>query len=61
MDDGSVEVIADATPKNLKSFEREINISMPYGPQVFNVERYVEGDARFPKEVKDYGEFVIER
>jgi hypothetical protein len=45
----------------LKAFEEGINVSVKYGPQVFNIERFTEKDPRFPKGVREYDEFVIEK
>lgn len=58
-DDGSVEVFADGAPENLKAFEKEIDVSERYGPQVFKIERSEEKDPEFPKNVKKYKDFII--
>jgi acylphosphatase len=58
--DGSVEILAEGNPDNLKAFEKEINISVKYGVQVFNIERFEEEDPNFPKEIRKYQGFEIE-
>jgi acylphosphatase len=58
--DGSVEILAEGNPDNLKAFEKEIDISVKYGVQVFNIEKFDEQDPNFPKEISEYQGFVIE-
>lgn len=61
MNDGSVEVFAEADSDELGKFEKEINISTFYGPQVFNIERFTEDDNLvFKGIIKQYSDFVIE-
>jgi acylphosphatase len=59
--DGSVEIVAEGDSGSLTAFEREINISVQYGPQVFNIERFEEEDPAFPKNIKRYEGFLIEK
>ncbi len=56
--DGSVHVLAEGN--DLAVFEKEINVSTRYGPQVFNIEKHPDGDAKFPKGLKRYHDFVEE-
>lgn len=60
VNDGSVEILAEGNPDNLKAFEKEINISVKYGVQVFNIEKFEEEDPGFPKESVEYQGFEIE-
>lgn len=57
---GSVEIFAEGDPDNLKAFEKEINISVKYGVQVFNIEKFGEENTNFPKEIRKYQGFEIE-
>ncbi|MDE1823003.1 MAG: acylphosphatase [Candidatus Micrarchaeota archaeon] len=61
MEDGSVHVLAEGSEESIGRFEKEINVSMGNGPSVHHVERYTEHDREFPKGLKDYREFVVER
>lgn len=61
MGDGSVHILASGTREKLGTFEKAINVSMPNGPQVFNIEKYDEGHAGFPNVTHDYDSFVVEQ
>lgn len=59
-EDGSVHIFAEGALENLKAFEKEINISMEYGPQVHHIERFEE-PGKAPKGPSSYEGFVIEQ
>jgi acylphosphatase len=59
--DGTVEILAIGDAESLASFERDIEVYDKYGPQVFHVEKAVEGDAGFDKGMKEYSNFIIEK
>lgn len=59
LDDGSVLIVAAAEPDVLDALENDIKISMKYGVQVKNVERYSEGDSEFPKDEYEFDGFKI--
>ncbi|VVB77355.1 Acylphosphatase [uncultured archaeon] len=58
--DGSVEILAVGSAEDLASFEKDIEVYDKYGPQVFHVEKILETDDGFPREIGDYANFVIE-
>ena len=60
LEDGTVEIIAEAEGENLKTFEEEIDVDMKNGPSVLSIERHCEGDAEFPCTTKNYEGFIIE-
>jgi acylphosphatase len=50
MEDGSVEVLAEAEDRNLlEVFLKAIAVDMEHGPQVFSVDVIREDDKRFPE------------
>lgn len=59
--DGTVEILAIGDEASLRSFERDIEVYDRYGPQVFHVEKALEGEEGFPKGAREYLNFVIER
>jgi acylphosphatase len=59
--DGTVEILAVCDAESMKSFEKDIEVYDKYGPQVFHVEKALEGDGKFPAGLKDYLNFVIEK
>jgi acylphosphatase len=59
--DGTVEILAIGDAESLASFEKDIEVYDKYGPQVFHVEKAVEGDAGFAKGTKEYSNFIIEK
>ncbi len=59
--DGTVEILAIGDADSLKSFEKDIEVYDKYGPQVFHVEKSLEGDKNFPANVKSYSNFIIEK
>ncbi len=60
VEDGSVEALAEGSPMDLQRFEKEIDVSVERGPQVFRIDRIIEEDKEFPSETYDAGKFVIE-
>jgi len=60
-EDGSVEILAEGKTEDLQAFEKEINTRSEYGPQVLNIERFEERNPKFPKAIREYREFVIEK
>ena len=60
-DDGTVEILAVCDADSMKSFERDIEVYDKYGPQVFHVEKALDGETAFPVGLKDYLNFVIEK
>lgn len=59
MEDGSVQVLADADPGAIEKFRKELQIDMKNGPQVFKIETDENGLRQFEK--KKYDSFVIEK
>jgi len=57
---GSVEILADADEQRVLQFEKDINVSVGGGPQVFNIERYPEHERGF-RELGSYKGFVISK
>ena len=60
VENGTVEIIADADNENLIAFEKEIDVDMRNGPSVLSIEKHCEGDASFPSITKEYEGFIIE-
>ncbi len=59
--DGSVQIYAEGSNSSIEEFISRIDVDYDQGPQVFNIERYYEGDPGFPKEPMSFNSFVIER
>ncbi len=60
-DDGSVSIMATGTDSQIEQFVDEIDVDIPAGPSVVNIER-VNGDSeRFPntERSKEYSEFLV--
>lgn len=58
--DGTVEILAIGDADSLASFERDIEVYDRFGPQVFHVERFAEGERGFPEGMPNYPDFVVE-
>ena len=61
MPDGSVSIFAEADKETLERFEKEIFVDIKNGPQVHNIEKYDEGNEKFPKDLHSRERFIIER
>lgn len=59
--DGSVEILASGDEKNLKLFEKGIEVRDKYGPNVVHLEKYIEGEASFPSNEDEQEDFEIRR
>lgn len=59
--DGTVEILAIGDADSLASFEKGIEVYDRYGPQVFHVEKALEGDESFPRDTGNYSNFIIEK
>ena len=59
--DGTVEILAEGGDDSMSSFEKDIEVYDRYGPQVFHVEKSLEGDGNFPRGIKAYSGFVVEK
>ncbi|MCL5428042.1 MAG: acylphosphatase [Candidatus Marsarchaeota archaeon] len=45
--DGSVEIFAQGSTDKMNAFEKEVSVSVRSGPQVFHVEKFMEGSEGF--------------
>lgn len=58
--DGSVEVFTNGSKNDIAQFEKEINVSVRSGPQVYHIDRFVAGKAGF-KDLGNYNDFIAEK
>jgi acylphosphatase len=59
VDDGAVEIFAEAEDKMLEAFEAGINVDMKNGPSVTAIEKHHEHEDSFPKIAPHRKDFAI--
>ncbi len=60
-DDGSVQILAEASKERLEEFKAAIDVGIAGGPQVHNIEVFEEGGAGFPRGAARYVRFEVEK
>lgn len=56
---GTVEIMVEGQEAKLLRFESQIDIDIPNGPSVMQIEKYTEGQEGFPKHVASHRRFLI--